>query len=80
MFGKKKRITETVRNLRTMQNDNIHDDYSCGVYNGLELALAVIENREPVFATCDKEPINITHNEEQEKPVGRTIASGIIRG
>ena len=75
-----KRNKEMIRNLRTMQSSNINDDYACGIYNGLELALAILENREPHLATYDTEPISITHNEEQEKPIGRTVASGVIRG
>lgn len=72
-----KRIHETIRMLKEMQEQNITDDYSCGLHNGLELALAVIENREPEFQTYETEPVNIETKEEQE--TGRTIASGIRR-
>ena len=72
-----KRIHETVRKLKEMQEQNITDDYSCGLHNGLELALAVVENREPEFQTYETEPVNIETKEEQE--TGRTIASGIRR-
>nr|DAP60045.1 MAG TPA: hypothetical protein [Caudoviricetes sp.] len=72
-----KRIHETIGMLKQMQVQNITDDYSCGLHNGLELALAVVENREPEFATYEAEPVNIETEEEQE--TGRTVASGIRR-
>jgi hypothetical protein len=37
--------------------------------------MAIIEEREPVFATYDSEPVNI----EQSEKLERTVASGIIR-
>jgi hypothetical protein len=37
--------------------------------------MAIIEEREPVFATYDSAPLNIEHDETVE----RTVASGIIR-
>lgn len=72
-----KRIKNTLMMLKEMQAESITDDYSCGLHNGLELALAVVEDREPEFATYEAEPINIETEEEQE--TGRTIASGIRR-
>ena len=72
-----KRIHETIRMLKEMQEHNITDDYSCGLHNGLELALAVVEDRGPEFQTYETEPVNIETKEEQE--TGRTIANGIIR-
>ena len=72
-----RKIHETIGMLKEMQVQNITDDYSCGLHNGLELALAVVEDREPEFKTYETEPINIETKEEQE--VGRTVASGIRR-
>lgn len=77
-WKKLKTIKDSIKQLKGMQEQNIGDDYSCGIYNGIELCMAAIEEREPVFATYDSEPVNI-ENEEQEKTVGRTVASGIIR-
>lgn len=74
-----RRIHETIGMLKEMQVQNITDDYSCGLHNGLELALAVVEDREPEFKTYEKEPVSIETKEEQE--TGRTVASGIkIKG
>ena len=44
-----------------------------GLYNGLEYATAILENREPTFEICIKEP-EIKEAKEQK---GRTVASGI---
>ena len=62
--------------LRDIQAQNIHDDYSCGLYNGIELALAVLEGREPVFRTFEHEPDII---EGEEEKLGRTAFSGVRR-
>lgn len=75
MFQRKKDKID-IRMLRDMQAQNIQDDYSCGLHNGLELALAVLECREPVFRTFEKEPDII--EVEEEKP-GRTAYSGVRR-
>lgn len=72
-----RRIHETIGMLKEMQEQNITDDYSCGLHNGLELALAVVEDREPEFKTYETDPVNVGAEEEQEK--GRTVASGIRR-
>lgn len=72
---KLKTIKNSIKQLKGMQEQNIGDDYSCGIYNGIELCMAIIEEREPVFATYDSEPVNI----EQSEKLERTVASGIIR-
>lgn len=63
-----------VKRLRDLQEENIKDEYSCGLYNGLELALSVLEAREPEFKTFEVEPIVVEGKEE--KP-GRTAFSGV---
>mgnify|MGYP005850694811 FL=1 len=74
-WNKLKTIKNSIKQLKGMQEQNIGDDYSCGIYNGIELCMAIIEEREPVFATYDSEPVNI----EQSEKLERTVASGIIR-
>lgn len=32
-----------------------YDDYMCGMYNGMELILATLENRDPVYKTLKKD-------------------------
>lgn len=63
-----------IERLKAMQKSQINDDYSCGIYNGLELASAVLDGREPVFETFEHEPDIIEGKEE--KP-GRTAFSGV---
>lgn len=74
-WTKLKTIKNSIKQLKGVQEQNIGDDYSCGIYNGIELCMAIIEEREPVFATYDSEPVNI----EQSEKLERTVASGIIR-
>lgn len=47
-----------------------------GLYNGLELAVAIMENRKPAYLSCIKEPEQIENIEKQE--VVRTCYNGII--
>ena len=71
--------TKEVRNIRDLQKQSLEkstDDYMVGLYNGLEMATAILENREPEFLDVIKEPPVIEKEEEQ---TGRTIASGIRR-
>ena len=73
LFNKKKQIKE----IRDLQEQNIanneNDEYMIGVYNGIEIALAMLENREPIFKTVTKEPEVI----EREEQNGRTVVSGV---
>ena len=67
--------TKQVKDIRDLQKQSLEksaDDYMVGLYNGLEMAVAIMENREPEFEACVREPEVV----EQEKEIGRTIASG----
>lgn len=67
--------TKQVKDIRDLQKQSLEklpDDYMVGLYNGLEMAVAILENREPEFEACVREPKVV----EQEKGIGRTIASG----
>lgn len=71
--------TKQVKDIRDLQKQSFEkstDDYMVGLYNGLEMATAILEGREPEFLACVKEPPVIEKKEEQ---TGRTIASGIRR-
>ena len=46
-----------------MQKQNITDEYSCGIYNGLELALAILEEREPKFVFVEKRFVSWYNNQ-----------------
>ena len=73
--NKTKQNIETIKNLKNIQSQNIKDDYMLGVYNGLELALSVLEEREPNFETLTREPV-VREEKEQN---GRTVANGTRR-
>lgn len=71
--------TKQLKDIRDLQKQSLEksaDDYMVGLYNGLEMATAILENREPVFLDIVKEPPVI---EKKEERTGRTIASGIKR-
>jgi len=75
MFGywKKYKTSHNIINmLKDMQEQNVTDDYSCGVRNGIELCLAAMEEREPEFRTFTKE----TEVIEKKEQTGRTMFSG----
>jgi hypothetical protein len=76
---KKGRLKE-LKKIKDVQKQSLgekQDDYMVGMYNGLELAVAIMENRTPVYISCVKEPEQIENKEEWEK--GRTRYNGIIR-
>lgn len=74
--GKRIRELKRVKNVQEQSLKGVHDDYMIGLYNGLELAVAIMENRKPVYLSCIKEPEQIENIEKQE--VGRTCYNGII--
>ena len=71
--------TKKIKQIKELQKQNIenykHDEYMVGVYNGIEIALAMLENREPVFVDVLKKPTTT----EKVEQVGRTISNGIRR-
>lgn len=73
-FSERRQRQELVR-LHDMQKQNITDEYSCGIYNGLELALAILEEREPEFVSVENKEEQKQMEETKQK--GRTVASGI---
>lgn len=75
MFGywkKYKTAHNIIRMLKEMQEQNVTDDYSCGLCNGIELCLSAMEEREPELVTFTKEPEVI----EKQEQTGRTVISG----
>lgn len=75
MFGywkKYKTARNIIRMLKEMQEQNVTDDYSCGLCNGIELCLAAMEEREPESMTYEKEPEVV----EKKEQTGRTLFSG----
>ena len=76
-MGTMKSELRKVRDLQKVSVEKSPDDYSVGIYNGLELALSIMEKREPafVFPESDKDAM-VVEGQEEEKPAGRTVASG----
>lgn len=74
--GKRIRELKRVKDVQEQSLKVKHDDYMIGLYNGLELAVAIMENRKPVYLSCIKEPEQIENIEKQE--VGRTCYNGVI--
>ena len=74
--GKRIRELKRVKDVQEQSLKAEHDDYMIGLYNGLELAVAIMENRKPVYLSCIKEPEQIENVEKQE--VGRTCYNGVI--
>jgi hypothetical protein len=74
--GKRIRELKRVKDVQEQSLKAEHDDYMIGLCNGLELAVAIMENRKPVYLSCIKEPEQIENIEKQE--VGRTCYNGII--
>lgn len=51
-----KEVLNQLKELKEMQNREGTIDqgpYMVGLYNGLELSIAIIENREPIYKNCD---------------------------
>lgn len=74
--GKRIRELKRVKDVQEQSLKAEHDDYMIGLYNGLELAVAIMENRKPAYLSCIKEPEQIENIEKQE--MGRTCYNGII--
>lgn len=74
--GKRIRELKRVKNVQEQSLKAEHDDYMIGLYNGLELAVAIMENRKPAYLSCIKDPEQVENIEKQE--VGRTCYNGII--
>lgn len=67
---------ESLRSLVTAQKAQVDaketDEYNIGIYNGLEIALALLEEREPRVILAIQKKTEETANTQR----GRTVASG----
>lgn len=81
MLGRSK--INKIKDLKAMSLQNVnasHDDYSVGVTNGVELALALLEDREPeLICTVNDAPILVETKHEEKRGTGRTTVTGIRR-
>ena len=70
-----KKLIGMINDMLNIQQDNVHDAYSAGMFNGIEAVAAVIEQREPKFVDCPKVPmgerlLGILNQAREEKPTG----------
>lgn len=78
MLRRKVKELKKVHRIQKQTIETNADDYMVGLYNGLEMAVAILESREPVFEASIREH-EIKRMERMEEGTGRTIASGIKR-
>lgn len=62
-----------IREMKNFIKQNIRNEVDAAQYNGMEYVLAMLEDREPEYIELKQE------EPEEEKKVGRTVASGIRR-
>ena len=64
MMNDLEKAIKTLRRLRDIQGDscNTNDTYMIGMYNGLEVALSVLEDRDGDFKECKNDIIDIETN------------------
>lgn len=80
MLGRSK--INKIKDLKAMSLQNVnasHDDYSVGVTNGVELALALLEDREPEFICTVTDTPVLVEKQEEKRGTGRTTVTGIRR-
>lgn len=59
------------------QKQNI-DMYDCGLYNGIEMILSILEKRDPSYIMMDKEPLVLEEPKEEQKS-GRTMIKELVK-
>lgn len=75
MFETKKQYKKNlVEKLRRHQEGKLNDNYDVGFYNGLEVAISTILEKNPDIAYCIFKP-----EEEPKKDKGRTVYSGKLK-
>lgn len=77
MRSKKAKEIERIQSMQAKTLESNGDDYIVGIYNGLEMALAVLLNREPVFVSKLNETQVIDKAYDEEEKTGRTVFSGV---
>lgn len=82
MFGKSKQLEKGINELKRLVNDErLHmakygkQEYETGLYNGLEIGLAIMESREPMLETPDPKQ----NREQEEQRKGRTMYGNMKR-
>lgn len=65
---------EEIKTLKNVQEHNLEDNYMVGLYNGMELAVAILEDRKPKYKSCVNKT-EVIETKETNK-TGRTVFSG----
>ena len=54
MDVKDKTFEEKIEIIKSLQDSIVMDNYNVGYYNGVEMCLSVLENREPKYRTPEE--------------------------
>ena len=68
-IDKIKELKDIQSKMNLGNTDIVSCMYNVGLYNGLEIAVALLEKREPILA-------DVVDYEEEKKETGRTLFSG----
>lgn len=66
---------EHIKILKNVQENNLEDNYMVGLYNGMELAVSILEDRKPKYKSCINKT-EVIETKETEQSKGRTVFSG----
>ena len=67
---------EQIKTLKNVQeNNNLEDNYMVGLYNGMELAVSILEDRKPKYKSCINKT-EVIETKETKQSKGRTVFSG----
>lgn len=73
MFKSKKKQIKEIKEIQKQSLQKTQDEYMIGLYNGLEITVAILENRKPKLLSCVFKQHKSAENENE---IGRTIFSG----
>lgn len=79
MLSSKTRQIKQLHELQKQHLESSKDNYSVGIYNGLELALAICEKREPNLLYTVNDVKVFEQEEAEQKQTGKTKYSGVRR-
>lgn len=66
---------EHIKTLKNVQENNLEDNYMVGLYNGMELAVSILEDRKPKYKSCINKT-EVIETKETKQSKGRTVFSG----
>ena len=66
---------EQIKILKNVQENNLDDNYMVGLYNGMELAVSILEDRKPKYKSCINKT-EVIETKETKQSKGHTVFSG----